>query len=73
MTPTKSAKVYVGERQDGSAVFATVSIPLNEQVCAPCMGNGRVWFEAGFAPWQKAGWEDCEYCNGNGTVKTEDE
>lgn len=69
MTTTPQYRVKVGERQDGSPVYATSSSP----VCENCEGVGRYYFEAGYAPWEKAGWVECECCHGSGCGKQEDE
>lgn len=65
---TKTYRVLVGECVDGTGVYVTSSTP----VCKNCGGNGRYWCEAGYEPWQKAGWVQCECCNGSGEGKEEE-
>lgn len=64
-----SYKCLAGYSPDGAAHYVTVSKP----VCENCEGRGRYWIEAGFEVWQKAGWVECECCNGSGEGKHDDE
>ena len=65
----KLHKMLAGYGADGVEIYVHSDSP----VCRTCQGQGRVYYEAGFAPWQTAGWEKCEDCDGTGCDSTDDE
>ena len=69
---TKTLNLPVGVRVDGSAVFGSVRVALDADICPTCSGHGEIECWDG-NPSHRDVTVRCDDCHGNGIIGMGDE
>jgi DnaJ-class molecular chaperone len=68
----KQGKILVGYTINGAA-YKTVDLKPNEEICRQCEGSGRLDFIANYGRFERRESCECENCDGEGIIISEQE